>query len=324
MILSYNTRELLRDCLGSIYQKIKGIKFGVMVVDNGSGDNSREMIKTEFPQVKLIENRDNLGFARANNQAIRQSGARYLLLLNPDTSLANNSCCEMLRFMDEHPQVGILGCRLLNTDGTIQPSNSSFPNLFTEFLRIFQLKRLIPGPGLREKVGERLGGILGSTLREYFRVYWDSERVREVDWVSGACLLVRRKAIEDVGLLDESFFMYYEDADWCYRMGRGGWKTCYFPFFEIIHYVGKSDSQFNPSTFIERHKSMYHYFSKHQGMTAVFLLRLLIFSGFTLRWLGLLVIYPFSGEERQELGKKLYAYLKVMAIRGRSVGKVNQ
>jgi len=138
--------------------------------------------------------------------------------------------------MDEHPEVGILGCRLLNTDGTIQPSNSSFPNLFTEFLRIFQLKRLMPGPGLREKVGERLSKILGSTLREYFRVYWDSERVREVDWVSGACLLVRRKAIEDVGLLDESFFMYYEDADWCYRMRKGGWKYKSSFFAEITHF----------------------------------------------------------------------------------------
>ena len=323
LIVSYNTGELLRDCLGSVYQKIKGIELGVIVIDNGSSDNSVEMVKKEFPQVKLIENRDNLGFARANNQAIRQGAARYLLLLNPDTSLANNSCCEMLRFMDEHPQVGILGCRLLNTDGTIQPSNSSFPNLFTELLRIFQLKRLMSGPGLREKVGERLGGILGSTLREYFRVYWDSERIREVDWVSGACLLVRRKAVEDVGLLDESFFMYYEDADWCYRMRKGGWKTCYFPFFEIIHYVGKSDSSFNPSTFIERHKSMYYYFRKHEGIKAVFLLRLLIFSGFTLRWLGLLAIYPFRGEERAELGKKLHGYLKVISIKGGSVGRTN-
>ena len=324
LILSYNTRGFLRDCLGSIYQKVKGIEFGVMVVDNGSGDNSMEMVKSEFPQVKLIENRENLGFARANNQAIRQSGAKYLLLLNPDTSLANNSCCEMLRFMDEHPKVGILGCRLLNADGTIQPSNSGFPNLFTEFLRIFQLKKLIPAIGLREKVGERLGGILGSTLREYFRVYWDSERVRDVDWVSGASLLVRRRAVEEVGLLDESFFMYYEDADWCYRMRMGGWKTCYFPFFKIVHYVGKSDSQFNPSTFLERHKSMYHYFRKHQGMRAVLLLRLFIFGGFTLRWLGLLAIYPFSGEGREELGKKLYGYLKVIAINGGSVGGTNQ
>jgi len=324
LILSYNTQELLRDCLSSVYQKVRGTGFGVTVVDNGSGDNSVKMIKKEFPQVKLIENKDNLGFARANNQAIRQSGARYLLLLNPDTSLGNNSCYEMLRFMDEHPEVGILGCRLLNTDGTIQPSNSTFPNLFTEFLRIFQLKKLIPGAGLREKVGERLSGILGSTLREYFRVYWDSEKIRDVDWVSGACLLVRRKAVEDVGLLDESFFMYYEDADWCYRMRKGGWKTCYFPFFEVVHYVGKSDSRFNPRTFVERHKSMYHYFGKHQGIKTVFLLRLVIFSGFTLRWLGLLAIYLFSGEERQELGKKLYGYLKVMAIKGRSVGRANQ
>lgn len=324
LILSYNTRELLRDCLGSVYQKIKGIEFGVTVVDNGSRDNSVKMVKEEFPQVEIIENRDNLGFARANNQAIRQSGARYLLLLNPDTSLGNNSCYEMLRFMDEHAEVGILGCRLLNTDGIIQPSNSSFPNLFTEFLRIFQLKRLIPGAGLRERIGEGLSGMLGSTLREYFRVYWDSEKIRDVDWVSGACLLVRRKAVEDVGLLDESFFMYYEDADWCYRMRKGGWKTCYFPFFEVVHYVGKSDSGFNPRTFVERHKSMYHYFRKHQGVKAVFLLRLLIFSGFTLRWLGLLAIYPFSGQEREELRKKLYGYLKVISIKGRFVRKVKR
>jgi len=316
LIISYNTRELLRDCLGSVYQKVRGIGFGVIVVDNGSSDNSVEMVKKEFPQVTLVENRENIGFARANNQAIRQSKARYFLLLNPDTSLANSLSSEMVRFMDSHPEVGILGCKLLNADGTIQPSNSSFPNLFTEYLRASQLKRLIPAVGLREKIGKKWSRVLGSTLREYFRVYWDSERIREVDWVSGACLMARRKAVEDVGLLDENFFMYYEDADWCYRMQRRGWKTCYFPFFEVIHYVGKSDSGFNPKTFIERYKSMYHYFKKHKSKKAVFLLRLLVQRGLSLRWLGLVLIHPFSRKKRTESGKRLYAYLKVIGMKG--------
>ncbi len=213
LIVSYNTRELLKSCLSSIHQKTRGIEFEVIVVDNGSRDNSVRMIKNKFPQVKLIENRENLGFARANNQAIEQSRARYFLLFNPDTSFKANSPHEMIKFMDNHPQVGILGCKILNTDGTIQPSNASFPNLFTEFLRAFQLKRLISGVRLREKIGQKWNRILGLTLREYLRVYWDSERIREVNWVTGACLLARRKAIEDVGLLDGNFFMYYEDAD---------------------------------------------------------------------------------------------------------------
>jgi len=316
MIVSYNTRELLKSCLSSIYQKTRGIEFEVIVVDNGSSDNSVKMIRKEFPQVKLIENRENLGFARANNQAIEQSRARYFLLFNPDTSFKANSPHEMIKFMDNHPQIGILGCKILNTDGTIQPSNASFPNLFTEFLRAFQLKRLISGVRLREKIGQKWNRILGLTLREYLRVYWDSERIREVNWVTGACLLARRKAIEDVGLLDGNFFMYYEDADWCYRMREKDWTTCYFPFFEVVHYVGKSDDRFSPSTFIERHKSMYYYFRKHKGKKAVFLLRLLIFGGLALRWVALLVIYPFGGKRRAELRKRLYAYLKVIEAKG--------
>ncbi len=219
-VVSYDAKELLKNCLSSIYQYTRGIKFEVILVDNGSTDGSIEMLKEEFPQVKLIENRENLGFARANNQAIKKSKGKYLLLFNPDTIFRAISPDKMIKFMDDHPDIGILGCRILNADGTIQPSNSSFPNLFTEFLRVFQLKKMIPGVKLREKIGQKWGGLLGSTLREYFRVYWDSERTREADWVTGACLLVRRKAIEDVGLLDENFFMYYEDADWCYRMRK--------------------------------------------------------------------------------------------------------
>ena len=316
LVVSYDTKGFLNNCLNSIYQYTSGIKFEVILVDNSSTDGSIEMIKEEFPQVKLIENRQNLGFARANNQAIKKSKGKYLLLFNPDTVFRANSPDKMIKFMDDHPEIGILGCKILNADGTIQPSNSSFPNLFTEFLRVFQLKRMIPSVKLRKKIGQKWGRLLGLTLREYFRVYWDSERTREVDWVTGACLLVRRKAIQDVGLLDENFFMYYEDADWCYRIRKRGWKVFYCPFFEVVHYVDRSEGRFSPRTFIERYKSTYHYFRKHKGKQAAFFLRLLIFGGLALRGAGLSVIYPFSGKRGAELRKKLYAYLKAIEAGG--------
>ncbi len=315
-VVSYNTRGFLKNCLNSIYQYTRGIKFEVILVDNGSTDGSIEMLKEEFPQVKLIENRQNLGFARANNQAIKKSKGKYLLLFNPDSVFRANSLDKMIKFMDDHPEIGILGCKILNADFTIQPSNSSFPNLFTELLRAFQLKRMIPSVKWRKKIGQKWGRLSGLTLREYFRVYWDSERVREVDWVTGACLLVRRRAIEDVGLLDENFFMYYEDADWCYRMRQKGWKVFYYPFFEIVHHARANEVGFSPRVFLERYKSASYYFQKHGGEKALFLLRLLVSSGLALRCAGLLVRYPFGSTRREELRKRFSAYLKAMEISG--------
>lgn len=317
-VVSYNTKDFLRNCLNSIYQYTRGIKFEVILVDNGSTDGSIEMLRQEFPQVKLIENRENLGFARANNQAIKKSKGKYLLLFNPDSVFRANSLNKMIKFMDDHPEIGIVGCKIFNADGTIQPSNSSFPNVFTEFLRVFQLKRMISSVKLRKKIGEKWGKLLGLTLREYFRVYWDSERMREVDWVTGACLLVRREAIEEVGLLDENFFMYYEDTDWCYRMRKRGWKVFYYPFFEVVHYAGTNDAEFSPTVFVERHKSAYYYFQKHGGAKALFLLRLLVRSGLTLRCAGVLARYPFRSTGREELKKRFSAYLRTIEISGGS------
>jgi len=313
-VVSYNTKGFLKDCLNSIYQHTRGIKYEVIVVDNGSTDGSVEMVKEEFPQVKVIENRENLGFARANNQAIKRSRGEYVLLFNPDTVFRVNSLDKMIKSMDNHPEIGILGCRILNADGTIQPSNNSFPNLFTEFLRVLQLKRMVPSVKLRKKIGQKWGRLLGLTLREYLRVYWDSERIREVDWVTGACLLVRRTAVQDVGLLDENFFMYYEDTDWCYRMRRKGWKVFYYPFFEIVHHAYTNGVGFDPTVFVERYKSAYYYFHKHGGEKALFLLRLIVRSGLALRCVGLLAEYPFQITKREELRTRFSAYLKTIEV----------
>jgi len=309
-IVSYNIKSLLRECLNSIYRNVKRIKFEVIVVDNASNDGGIEMLRKEFPQVKLIVNHNNLGFARANNQAIKQSRGRYILLCNPDVVIKSNSLDGMVEFMETHPNAGALGCKILNSDQTMQTSTNSFPNLFTVFLHIFQAKKIISNPKMRETIGRKWKILPGTTLREYFRIYGDFDRIREVDWVTGACLLVRRKTIEEVGLLDENFFMYYEDTDWCYRMRKKGWKTFYFPFFEVIHYIGKSSNKFNPKVFIERYKSMYYYFRKHKGKGVIPLLHFIICSGLILRFISLLTIYLFNKDK--ELKKKLCTYLIVM------------
>lgn len=313
VLVNYNMEKLLRECLNSVYQSTTGVEFEAIVVDNRSTDGSVKILKTEFPRVKFIENEKNLGFARANNQAIKQSQGKYLLLLNPDTVLRSSSLHKMIAFMDNRSEAGVLGCKILNPDGTIQPSHDNFPNLFTELSRVMQLKRLIPGAKMKAKIGRKWGKMLGSTLGGYLRLYWDTKRVREVDWVTGAFFLARRKALEGIGLLDEEFFMYYEDAEWCYRMRQKGWKIFYFPFFEITHY-GESSSKFSPHAFIERHKSMQYFFRKHRGEKAVFMLRLIICSGLALRWVGLLVIYPFVRDRRDELKIRISAYLRVIGM----------
>ena len=314
-LVSYNTRNLLKNCLDSVYGKTAGLEFEVIVVDNASADGTLEMLEREFPQVRIIGNRQNLGFARANNQAIEQSKGRYLLLLNPDTLFKSGSLHKVITFMDDHSEVGALGCKILHPDGTIQPSNDNFPGLFTELFRVVQLRRLVRNPKMRARIGREWGKILGRTLGGYLRLYWDTERIREVDWVTGAFFLVRKETMQDIGLLDEDFFMYYEDADWCYRMWQKDWRIFYFPFFEIVHYVGESDGEFSAQTFIERHKSMHHFFKKHRGRSALFVLCVIISSGLALRWLGLFVMYAFQRERRHELRKRFFAYLKVIEMR---------
>lgn len=311
-IVNYNTKDLVGECLNSIY-KIKGkIEFEVIVIDNASSDGSAELIEKKFPEAKLIKNRQNLGFAKANNQAIKQSKGRYILLCNPDVVIRSNSLDKMIEFMETHQRVGALGCKILNPDQTVQTSNNNFPNLFTAFLHIFQLKKMVPNPRTREKIGRRWKMLPGVTLREYFRVYWDSDRIREVEWATAACLLVRRETVKEVGLLDENFFMYYEDTDWCYRMQEKGWKIFYFPLFEVFHYVEKSSGEFNSKRFIEKYKSMHYYFWKHRGKKALFLLRVIICSGLSLRLMGLLMIYLVSKNNRLKLKENLYTYLTVI------------
>lgn len=222
VILNYNTVDLTRICLRTVFaSKLGKHTMEVIVCDNGSTDGSREMIRKEFPHVTLIDNKKNLGFAAGNNPGIIRAKGRYILLLNTDTEVPQNTFRVMLEFMDSHPEVGVSTCKLLLPDGSMDPAcHRGFPTPWAAFTYISGLERLFPQTKL---------------FGEYHQGYENLNSIHEVDCIVGAFFLVRREVIKQVGLLDEDYFMYAEDIDWCYRIRRAGWKIIYNPTVTILH-----------------------------------------------------------------------------------------
>jgi GT2 family glycosyltransferase len=226
IIVNYNVREFLGNALRSVSEALRGIDGEVIVVDNASDDGSVEMVRSEHPSVRVIANDKNLGFAAANNIALREARGRYLLLLNPDTVVQEDTFQTIIRFLDDHPDAGLAGCRILNPDGTLQPAcRRSFPTPWVAFTKISGLAALYP----RSRVFGR-----------YNLGYLDPEVTHEVDAISGSFMAVRREAYEQAGGLDEDFFMYGEDLDWCYNIRQAGWKVYYVADTRIIHFKGES------------------------------------------------------------------------------------
>lgn len=250
-IVNWNTRDLLRNCLKSVYENLNGIDAEVIVVDNRSSDDSVQMVKHEFPDVKLIESPENLGFARANNLAFEAADGKYFLLLNSDTVVLENAFSKMIDFLETHTEAGAVGCRLLNGDGTLQRSCSPFPTPITELFDALYLSKLFPK-----------SRIFGA----YSMSYWDFNSVREVDFVGGSCMLLRRIALERIGLLDAGFFMYSEEADLCYRLKKACWKVYFLPDAKIIHYGGQSAKHDVNRMAVELYKSKYIFIKKHHGL----------------------------------------------------------
>ncbi len=237
------------------------LQIEVIVVDNASSDGSVAMVEQEFPQVKLIANRENLGFTVGNNQGIAASQGRYILLLNPDTEVVGDALATMVEYMDEHPIVGVLGPQLLNPDGSIQSSRRRFPTMATAFLESTILQQWFPN---------------NAVLRRYYVLDRPDNDVQEVDWVTGACLMVRREAIEEVGMLDEGFFMYSEELDWCRRIKAQGWQIIYLPTAKVIHYGAQSSEQVKAFQHIQFQRSKIRYFRKHHSRWQAEILRLFI------------------------------------------------
>ena len=219
IIVNYNVRPYLTACLDSVQRALEGIESEVFVVDNHSDDDSVEVISRDYAWVHLINNRENLGFSKANNIAIRQAQGEYILLLNPDTVVAEETLKGVIDFMDQHPKAGGAGVRMHNADGTLAPES----------------RRAIPTPFVAARK------MLGFTKR-YYMSYLSWDAPAQIEVVSGAFMLLRHKAIYEVGMLDEDFFMYGEDIDLSYRLLQGGWQNWYLPY-DIVHYKGQSTSK---------------------------------------------------------------------------------
>jgi len=267
IIVNYNVRDFLENALTSVEQALVGIAGEVTVVDNASDDGSVEMVRKKFPSVKILINDRNLGFAAANNIALRQSTGRYILLLNPDTIVQEDTFQTILRFLDTNPHAGMAGCRILNPDGTLQPAcRRSFPTPWVAFTKISGLSALYPE--------SRIFG-------KYNLGYLDPDKTCEVDAISGSFMAVRREVYEQVGGLDEEYFMYGEDLDWCYRFKQAGWKVYYVSETRIIHYKGESVRRSDIDEVKHFHQAMRVFVAKNNR--GGFLGGLILRSGITVR-----------------------------------------
>ncbi len=295
IIVNWNVRDLLRRCLHSILANLPTCSLEVIVVDNASTDGSMEMVRTEFPQVRLIANPGNRGFTAANNQGLAVARGRYVLLLNPDTEVVGDALETMVAFADAHPDVGVVGPQLLNPDGTVQSSRRRFPTLATALFESTWLQPCAP---------RRL-------LVHYYVLDRPDDEVQDVDWVTGAALMARREAVEQVGPLDEGFFMYSEELDWCRRFRAAGWRVVYLPTARVIHYEGKSSEQVLPARHIHFQTSKIRYFRKYHGPAAAEVLRLVILGNY-LWQIGVEGARWLLGHKRPLRAERIAAYRQVV------------
>ncbi|MBN1298780.1 MAG: glycosyltransferase family 2 protein [Actinobacteria bacterium] len=290
IIVSYNSRSYLDECLKSIFKYhpfekndsalIKGYDKGgasnisteVFVVDNGSNDGSAELVRDNYSDVKLIANSQNLGFSKANNIAIKKSNARYVMLLNSDCEVYQGSIEKLVNFMQNHPEAGVAGPKIINSDGSIQLSCRRFPSFFDAGMHSL-LEHIIPG---------------NRFSRRYKLADVNREKPFEVDWVSGSAMILRRRALNDSGLLDENYFMYVEDIDLCYQMWKKGWKVYYNPYSSMLHHVGKSTHHGATAASVRMQKSIFYFFWKNYRKTYR-----IIFLPFLLLFLGLRILLTF-------------------------------
>jgi hypothetical protein len=291
IIVNWKTREPLLNCLESVFRHSGTLTSEVIVVDNGSRDGSVAAVKENYPQVKIITNPSNLGFARANNQAISSASGRYCLILNSDAELTSGALQAMVEFMEGNPRVGIAGAKLLNRDGSMQNSFDNIPTLATELLNKSLLRTLFPQRYPSKK------SVITSPL--------------EVESIIGACMLIRRKALDEVGLLDEDYFLFLEETDLCFRMRKAGWQVFYLPHVHVYHLQGESKAIDPGRAWIEYYRSLYKFFRKNRSYLSYLTLRVFkvvkLSLNFILTTLGLI----FSLAQNKQLRRRSSIYSKL-------------
>lgn len=267
--VNWNTADELRECLDSILNQ-QGLDIEITVVDNASIDSSIEMLKSSYAgKLTLIANSENIGFGKAHNQSLIQSKSRYFMILNPDSKFTEpNTLLRIVNYLDSHPEIGMLGPKILNSDGSLQYSARRFPSMIAGMFRNTLLDKLFPS---------------NRFVKSYLMSDWSHDEISEVDWLSGAALVVRKETIDQIGAMDERFFMYCEDIDWCKRAHDARWKVVYYPLVSVLHRIGASSDK-DPYNAIRRHhKSMLQYFLKYNATKPSVLLTPLVMLALWLR-----------------------------------------
>jgi hypothetical protein len=296
IIVNWNTREILSNCLRSVYEQTQEIKFEVIVVDNASLDGSAEMIKQVFPQIILIENRENRGFAAANNQGMKIAKGRYVLLLNPDTIVLDGAIQKSVAYAETHSDIGVLGCQVWLNDKEIQQTCFAFPSVAGLIVQKMGFRRLFP----RSRV---FGWI------DYG--WWDRKSPMDVDVVSGMFMLVRKPAIDQVGVMDEDYFIYAEETDWCRRFRKAGWRCVFAPIARIIHLDGgnKSTDLVKVKMYVQMQKSVLIFYKKQCGFGSWLIAKLIITFSMFIRYVtfGLLAFLKRDGRASEKVAQSLAA-----------------
>lgn len=287
VIVNYNTMQILKNCLESIHSLIENDCNEIIVIDNNSIDGSVDLIEKEFPRVKLIKNNENFGFGKANNQGMKQANGDFFLLLNSDTAASQEAIDRCLDWLESNPNVGILGCRLKNPNNAIENSCGMFYSLWNAVFGGMELNKIFN----RFK-------FIKFHVPEYLLPALSIQETKNVDWVSGAFMLLRKDVFQQTFGFDENIFLYDEEFEWCYRVKKKGWKIVYFPLAEIVH-IGKASSSLNNEIEINQRilSGKEYYFKKHFGKIKAGIFRTLIFISGILKLPIWFIIYICSGSK---------------------------
>lgn len=296
IIVSWNVRELLRSCLNSILNTpIEPYTVEVIVVDSASVDGSAEIVRSNYPQVKLLALSENVGFTRGNNLGLAQADGRYLMLLNPDTEVIGSALAQLMTYMDANPTVGIVGPHTLNTDGSTQSTRRRFPTVSVGLFESTWAQALAPR----------------SIMERYTASDVPDTAIADVDWVQGSALMARREIYDDIGGLDEAYIMYSEELDWCKRAKSTGWRVIYHGGAQIIHHGGKSSEQVTARKHIHFQESKLHYFRKYHGRAIAQGLRIWLL----MNYMGQIFLEGMKallGHKRDMRKERIQAYWQVL------------
>lgn len=297
IIVSWNAKDFLLKCLSSIQNDARNFSSEIIVVDNASSDGSPEMVAAQFPEVRLIRNKENLGFAKANNIGIGESRGKYLALINSDVDVLRGCTSLMLDYIEKHDDIGMLGPQILNLDGSVQRSCMGFPTLWNSFCRALALDDFFPK-----------SRFFGSHLM----TYWSHNETACVDILIGCFWLIRRQALERVGELDEKFFFYGEDWDWCKRFWAGGWKVVYFNEAKSIHYGGASSAKAPMKFVLELQRSKFRYWNKYHRLPSRLAFLFITFFHNLIRFFAEIIRYAVKPNNRRDTSFKIMRASQLM------------